>query len=210
MLVCPACREERTNAPQQAQMTEGITGPLGEKHWHPLSIKGRLYSSQQGGNMNLLRRRLSVFKVETRSCQGSATISDRACLRKDHRRPCLALLMKPWLVKPKVCVFLFFCFFIIIITFWSTGGNCHCIFCSYGKGTVSSDDPWICWYPHVKLLWDNCTFFLIIVFLIYILLFVITITVGTAFLKYAVLLREIKLLPIWHFICCICFVFIYY
>lgn len=45
--------------------------------------------------MNLLRRRSSVFEVETRSYEGSTTISDRAHLREDHRRLLLAVLMKP-------------------------------------------------------------------------------------------------------------------
>lgn len=70
--------------------------------------------------MNLLRRRSSVCKVETRSFEGSTTISGRARLQEDYRRLFLAVLMKPWLVKPKVCVVLFVCFYyyyFIIINF---------------------------------------------------------------------------------------------
>lgn len=67
-------------------------------------------------------------------------------------------------------------------------------FCSYGKGTASSNDPWICWYPHVKPLRDHCTLFLLFFLMPQCLL--LTTTVGTVFLGYAVLWREIKFVTI--------------
>lgn len=172
LLVCSARGENCNDAPQQAQMTEGIIEP-GVNIWDPLSR--RLQSSHHGGTINSLRRRSSVWfflsgnkiqwRISNNKWQSSSPRRLPPSVSCCHEA--LSVLMKLWnrdWLNAKVRVF--------AIDRWQ---RCHSIFCFYLKGNVSLDDVWMISTCENLM---NCTIYAVAVWL--------TITVGTAFLRYDV------------------------